>query len=613
MLARKWTFRSRPLAISPFLATIATAALMSPGCDGARRPIQVPPPTAPSAAPRATASALPAPAHADVSRTIDADDAEIAKAAQAYVDLIVETDPEEATQLGIHTRDAELTDRSAQAVERNLARKERMLTSLRDRFKKPRASMTAQTDLELLTHALAVEIRVARDRKPHARQPDVYFRPLDAIFAMMVRDYAPAAERANNVLARMEKLPTVLAAAKQNVKEPPKVFTQIGIERAAGAREFLDEQAKPLKKMLPGQSERIDAAIAKAKAAYVDYKQFLERDVMPRSKGDYAVGKEHFDFLLRENFFLDEDSDAVLARGKAIFAKTEQQMNELAKKIDPKATSWVPVVAKLKAHHPTADKLLDAYRFEVARVRKFLVDKDAIELPPGDELEVMATPAYLRSIIGSAAYDMPPPFDEGTKGIFFATPIDTSLPPAKQEEMLRENDHGDLVDTAVHEAYPGHHLQHSFARLHPSTIRKVLGSALFAEGWALYSEELLAELGYYTDEERMMQLEWTLVRAARVVLDVGLHVKKMTFDEAVKVLTEQVHLERPLALSEVKRYAEHPTQPLSYLTGREMIFKLRERYKKEQADRYTLKAFHEELLSHGTIPVGLIEKEMFSR
>jgi uncharacterized protein (DUF885 family) len=142
-------------------------------------------------------------------------------------------------------------------------------------------------------------------------------------------------------------------------------------------------------------------------------------------------------------------------------------------------------------------------------------------------------------------------------------------------------------------------------------VRKATGPAIFAEGWALYAEELMSELGMYTDEERLMQLEWTLVRAARIVIDVGLHTKGMTFDAAVAMLHDQVHLERELAMSEVKRYTETPTQPSSYLVGRQKILAIRERAKKEWGTSFTLKRFHDQLLGHGTIAPGLLESEMF--
>ena len=178
--------------------------------------------------------------------------------------------------------------------------------------------------------------------------------------------------------------------------------------------------------------------------------------------------------------------------------------------------------------------------------------------------------------------------------------------------MLLENAHAEQVNTVVHEAYPGHHVQLSFSRMHPSIVRKMNETNVFDEGWALYSEELMSELGYYTDEERLIQLEWTLVRAARVIIDVGLHTKGMTFEQAVAILTDKVHLERTLALNEVKRYTSDPTQPLAYVVGREKIFALREKWKARDPEHFSLKRFHEDILSHGTIVPALIAEEMFA-
>jgi uncharacterized protein (DUF885 family) len=384
----------------------------------------------------------------------------------------------------------------------------------------------------------------------------------------------------------------------------------VGIDRASSAKAFLEAQRPFLDKALPNERARVDAALKAAEASYDEYKTFLQKEVLPRSNGRFAAGRELFEHLLRHDYFVEESADELLAMGKKLYADTQAQMTELARRIEPKAKGWPEVVSRLKGNHPAAEDLLTSYRREVQRARDFLVKKDVVALPPGDDLEVIDTPPFMRSTV-SAAYDQPPPFDPVTKGFFFVTPVDRSLPKKRQEEMLRENDHGDLVDTAVHEAYPGHHLQLSFARRNPSLVRKSLDKAIFSEGWALYSEELMAELGYYTDEERLMQLEWTLVRAARVVIDIGLHVGEMTFEQAVKMLTDDVHLERQLALSEVKRYTLTPTQPLAYLVGRQMIFKLRERYRARDGAAFSLKKFHTDVLERGTVPPTLLAREIF--
>jgi uncharacterized protein (DUF885 family) len=569
-------------------------------------------PVTPSPPPRARPSAATVdPASRSSAPAPDADDAAVQKAGQAYLDLLVEISPETATSLGLHKRDAELDDRTIAGFDRATDREEAMLAALKERFQAPRLSPAGRTDLAMLLGALEVSVRQKRVQRPLQRQPDLYASPLNAIFLMTARDYAPAAERAKNVVARLEKIPRVLEAARANLLNPPRVWTEVGIDRAASARSFLEAQRPFLVASLPDDTSRIDAALRGAEAAYDDYRRLLQKEVLPRSNGRFAAGRELFTFLLQRDYFLEESPEELLAMGKRLVAETGAQMTEVARRIDPKAAGWPEVVGRLKANHPTAEGLLDAYRSEVQRARAYLQQRDAVEFPPGDDLEVIDTPPFLRSTV-TAAYDQPPPFDATTKGFFFVTPVDLSLSRKKQEEMLRENDHGDLVDTAVHEAYPGHHLQLSFARRNPSLVRKALDHAIFSEGWALYAEEVMAELGYYTDEERLLQLEWTLVRAARVVIDVGLHVADMSFDQAVKMLTDEVHLERQLALSEVKRYTLSPTQPLAYLTGRQMIFKLRERCQKRDGAAFSLKRFHSDVLSRATVPPSLMAREIFA-
>ena len=585
------------------LAILAPAIACAPAADGSH-------PTAPPPPPNALVDLPPKRAAPPPPQPADPDDAAVQKAGQEYLDLLVEIAPESATALGLHKNDAELDDRTIAGFDKAVDREEAMLKSLKERFRTPKLSPAGRTDLTMLIGALEVDIRTKRVQRPLQRQPDIYASPLNAIFFMTARDYAPAAERARNVVARLEKIPKVIEAAKANLLNPPRVWTEVGIDRASSAKSFLEAQRPFLIASLPGETARVEAALKVSEAAYEDYKKALQKEVLPRSNGRFSAGRELFGFLLRNDYFLEESPEDLLAMGKKLFTETNAQMAEVAKRIDPKAKGWPDVVARLKGHHPTADGLLDAYRTEVTRARAYLAQKDAVEFPPGDDLDVIDTPPFLRSTV-TAAYDQPPPFDATTKGFFFVTPVDKTLSKPKQEEMLRENDHGDLVDTAVHEAYPGHHLQLSFARRNPSLVRKALDHAIFSEGWALYSEELMAELGYYTDEERLMQLEWTLVRAARIVIDVGLHVSDMTFDQAVKMLTDEVHLERQLALSEVKRYTMSPTQPLAYLTGRQMIFKMRERYRQREGAKFSLKKFHTDVLIRATVPPSLMAREIF--
>ena len=611
ILPSPWTKRARSALVTAALgAALAACAAGSPA--PLSRATGAPP--APSAAP----ARPPAPIPEAPSRE-GPDDAVVASLGEEYLALLVETSPESATALGLHARDADLDPRDAPTFDADTARLGALLARVEAQTAEARASggarlrlgRAARTDLALLRGMLRTEL-LGRARRPLEREPQLYTSPMGAIFAMTAREYAPAPRRAADVVARLEKIPAVLAAARVNLGAPPAVWVQVTLERSERAKSFFEAQRPFLERHLPGELPRVRRALEGAARAYADYALFLKKTVLPRATGSFAAGAEHFTALLREGHFLRESPAELEAMGRGVLAETEAHMGEIAKRLDPHAKGWPEVVAKVKANHPKRDELLSAYRLEVARARDFLVKRDAVPFPEGDDLAVVDTPVFMRTTV-IAAYDRPPPFDgaASTKGFFFVTPVDASLPSARQEAMLRENDHGDIVDTAVHEAYPGHHLQLSFAAKHPSKVRKVHDAPIFSEGWALYSEELMAELGYYTDEERLMQLEWTLVRAARVVLDVGLHTAGMTFDQATAFLTDRVHLERPLAVSEVKRYSMSPTQPLAYLTGRQGILALRARAKARDGAAFSLKAFHRDLLTRGTLPPGLLAAEIF--
>lgn len=589
---------------APVLGVLALLSAGAAACEStAPAP---PPPQSPTVAPVTTAGPVAtAPAAAE-----NQDDPAVDAAEKAYLDFLVANSPEEATALGLHARDTELDDYTVPGAEARIKHEEEMLSSLKARFASAHLSLAKKIDLELLEHGLEVSIRVARDEEPLVRSPEGYAQPLETLFNMISRPYAPAPDRAHAVVARLEKLPLVYAAAKANLKNPPQIWTQTAIEAFREAPSFLTEVKAFLDSAHAVDPKRVEHAIGVARDAFVDYEKFLEHDLLARSKGDFAAGRPLFDFLLHDSYFIGEDADGVLALGERVFKETDEQMTALAKKIDPKAKDWAEVTKRLKSKHPTADDLIPAFKRQLDRARAFVQQKDIVTFPPDDDCVVMETPAFQRSTV-TAAYEGAPPFDTATsRGFFFVTPVDKWMTAKQKEELLRENYDAEQADTVVHETYPGHHLQISLSRRHPSLIRKAMGTSLFSEGWGLYVEELMNELGYYSDEERLVELDWTLVRAARVMIDVGLHTKGMTPEQAVALLTDKVHLEKTLAWSEVKRYTATPTQPLSYLIGREKIFALREEFKKKDPEHFTLKRFHDDFLSHGEMPQKLVAEEM---
>jgi uncharacterized protein (DUF885 family) len=274
---------------------------------------------------------------------------------------------------------------------------------------------------------------------------------------------------------------------------------------------------------------------------------------------------------------------------------------------------WFEIAETLRGNHPLAEKIKDWYVEESAKLKKFIVENKIADIPEGETISIIDTPPFLCSTIPYAAYMQPAPFEKAQTGHFYVTPIDPDLPPKEQDEQLEGHNRYKAVLTAIHEGYPGHHLQLVCANRVPSKVRRLFGDTVFVEGWALYCEEMMREKGYLTDPgSALFQLKDQLWRACRVVIDVGLHTGGMTFDQAVDMLVNVARLERVGATAEVKRYTESPTQPMSYTMGKLLIKELRDEYHKKMGPDYKLKDFHNKLLSYGSLPLKIIRDEMLS-
>ena len=403
----------------------------------------------------------------------------------------------------------------------------------------------------------AVDIRTKRVQRPLQRQPDVYVEPLNAIFLMTARDYAPAAERARNVVARLEKIPEVVEAAKANLLNPPRVWTEVG-DRSRGVREVVPRRSsvRSSSRRCPARRRASRPRSRSPSAAYEDYKKFLQKEVLPRSNGRFAAGRELFEFLLKNDYFLDEGADELLAMGKKLFAETERADDRGRQAHRPEGEGLARGRRRSSrriTRRPTSCSTRTATRSP--RARAFLVAEGRVAFPPGDDLEVIDTPPFLRSTV-TAAYDQPPPFDaQTTKGFFFVTPVDKTLSKAKQEEMLRENDsrrhrrhrrstRPTRATTSSSRSRAA--IRRSFARRSTRRSSPRAGRSTPRSSWRS-SATTTTRSASSSSSGRSFAPRASSSTSASTSAD-------MTFEQAVKMLTDEVHLERQLALSEVKRY-----------------------------------------------------------
>ncbi len=527
----------------------------------------------------------------------------------SYVSTLLADYPVLATFLGVHDHDAELGEFSLSAQEEKNGHLKELLSEL-EALSLDDASVDARIDAAALRASLRRSVFEHEELRTHEFKPiDYVGTALSGCNELILGDFAPLAERARSLLGRLEQIPGVLGAMRENIKQSPGVFATIGAEIARSGVGFVSAVVPGIAEEVPSlrtDLEKASDAAAEAFGGAADYLEGLAED----SGVPFHVGQENYEWLLREYHMLDMDSAELREFGRSMMAEIREEMDDVAREIDPGRTAH-DIMDELKCEHPPACGLRQHYASEMARAREFVLANDLVTVAEGEELEVIDTPVFLRTILPFAAYHPAGPFEKKQRGLFYVTPVDDSLSPEEQEKQLRGHSVHTIPIIALHEAYPGHHLQLVRANLGRRKVRKVLWNTVFIEGWALYCEEMMKDAGFYSSAKtRLGQLKETLWRAARVVVDVGLQLGEMTVEDAIEFMVSEVSLERINATAEVKRYTGNPTQPSSYLVGKLAILSIRERYEARAGASFDLKTFHDELLDIGSIQPALVEASM---
>ena len=505
-----------------------------------------------------------------------------------------ELDPDWATHVGIHDHDDRLTRFDDASWDARVLLAGQTVSAARERAVPGGRHGTSAdaADRAIFAGMLGAEVH---DYERHDARTDTPGLPLDAIAAvndLLVQNFAPPSRRAMLAVLRLQQVPDVVGDVRARLGRPPRLWTEMAIDETDDALAWLDGVPA-----MAGPTPGLADAIGLARAALAGYRDVLQREVLPRSDGSFAAGRAEFEWRLRNVDLLDLDADGVLALGQEQFEKTLGMLEETARAIDP-ARDWRALLAELMQQHPAAEALVDAYRSEVTRTQQFLIDHDIVRIPD-EELQIRETPTFLSTTMPFAAYDAPPPLDQSRLGTFYVTPDPAAHVMA------------DIAGTTWHEAYPGHHLQIVHAKENPSLVRRLSDSPLLTEGWAFYCEELASETGYYDDpRERLMQLAWRLQRAARVILDVSVHVFGMSYEAAVDFLVQRVGLARGTAETSVKACTQQPTYFSSYMLGMLEIVRLREACRARLGARFSLREFHERLLGCGSVPPALVEQAL---
>jgi len=548
------------------------------------------------------------PAGASSSKTHAAFD----KLVDEYFDFYFRSNPTAATQAGFHQYDHKLEDYSGSAVEAQIVG----LTKFKTQFSAIQASELPEEsrgDLEVLTSSIQASLLELQAIQMWRRDPDTYTSGVSySVFLIMRRNFAPLDQRLGSVIAREREIPKALEAARQNLSNPPRVYTEVALQQLPDTIDFFRKDVPQAFQAVKDPKLLADfkASNAGAVEALSEYQKFLRNDLLPASKGDFRLGAENFARKLQYDEMLDIPLDRLLEIGYADLHRNQQRLKEVAAQIDPHA-SLAEVLADLRKDHPPADRLMQTFRDTLGGLREFIQQKKIITLPSSDSPIVEETPPFARAL-STASMDTPGAYETKAKeAMFNVTLPEADWKPEKVEEWMQAFNRGTIVSTAIHEVYPGHYTQFLWLQAAPSKTRKVLYNASNAEGWAHYTEQMMLDEGYGKGDPklRLGQLLDALLRDARFIAGIQMHTGKMTLDQAQKFFVDEGYQVPPVAEEEAKRGTSDPTY-LYYTLGKLQILKLREDYRKLRGNEFTLQEFHDRFMRQGSVPMKIIRKSM---
>jgi uncharacterized protein (DUF885 family) len=520
--------------------------------------------------------------------------------------------PTDGTAAGLHQYDTKLEDRSAPAVARRIDELKKFQTRLQQL---QGASLTSDEaiDAEVLDGQMRAELLDLVDIGNWHKNPMGYIStPGTAVDSLMKRDFAAPAERLRLVNARLKAIPALLTALRANMKDPPKEFTDLAITMAQGAVGFFkDGVVKWAKEAAAGDAalaRDFEAANGPAVKALEGALSWLKEELLPRSKGSYAIGTDNFMRQLRYEELLDIPLDRLLAIGEANLRRDQEAFIATAKKIDP-TKSPTDVLLALAADHPTEDDLIPSVRRTLEKTRRFVVDHRIVTIPSEVRPIVAETPPYARD--GSfASMDTPGPYEaRATEAFYYVTPTEKEWSQRHKDEHLRLFNRPSTEIITIHEAFPGHYIQFLYAKQFPTKTRKLYFCGTNVEGWAHYCEQMLVDQGFGAGDlkVRLAQLSEALWRDCRFVVGIKLHTQGMSVEEGTAYFMKEGFQERSPSFAEARRGTYNPTY-LYYTLGKLQIYKLRDDYRQARGKDYSLEKFHNEFVRQGGIPIKLIRR-----
>jgi uncharacterized protein (DUF885 family) len=549
-------------------------------------------------------------------------DDEFEKIAKDYCEGYLASHPELATELGDHRFDGALSDYSAEARTRMLANAKQVREVLKKFDDYKQLTGPNQVDVRILRDEIDGEIFSLEELRQAEWNPLVYNQSLaNSLYLLVARDFDSADKRIQNLRQRMDAIPTVIKQAEANLQHPPKVHVETAIDQVQGAINLVRNGLDPLLNQGPQLKTDVAPVQERTAKALEDYKKWLQDDLLKRADGDFRIGAEKFRKKLRFALASDLSMEEVLKRARAGLAQTQNDIYQTAlplyKKYFPKADAktladkpkvTAAVLNKLAERHQD-DNTVVGYAQKVVKEATDFVKQHNLVALPSVPLDVVAMPEFKRGV--AIAYcDSSGPLEKNGKTFFAISPTPKDWPKEKKESFFRENNNYFIRDLTVHEAMPGHYLQlaHSNEFKAPTLVRAIFQSGTFVEGWAVYTEQMMAEQGYGGPEVKMQQLKMRLRAIANAILDQSIHAGNMTEQQAMNLMTKEAFQEQGEATLKWKRARLTSSQLSTYFVGVSEHLDLREVAKKKSGKDFDLKKYNDQVISYGSPPVKYVRE-----
>ncbi len=558
---------------------------------------------------------------------IAAADSQFETLANKFINELLEQSPEWATQLGNHAYDNRLSDYSQRGVQKNREFAGSYLKQL-NQIDFAKLSKVNNVDARIMRENLEYDIFQLETLREWEWNP-LSYNVGSALDFLVSRDFAPLKERLTNLKGRLEAIPAVVAAAKANLKNPPRIYTETAIQQNNGIIGLIRDDLQQFVDLEPEMKTALQPARDGAIAALEDYGKWLQTDLLPRSNGDFRLGDAKYRQKLKFALSSDLSKEELLKRALSDLKETQNAMFKVArplynqyfpdkKLVEVEKDNYSPaqrmaaikaVLNKLAESRPTNETIVPLAKTDLQTTTDFVRQNDLVTVPT-EPVKVVVMPEYAR---GSAvAYcDSSGPFEKNNSTLFTISPTPTDWSAERAASFFREYNNYMVQDLTIHEAMPGHYLQlmHANKFKAPTMIRAIFTSGSFIEGWAVYGEQLMAEKGYGGAETHMQQLKMRLRVIINSIIDQKIHTAGMTEKEAIDFVMTEGFQEEGEAAGKWKRAQLSSTQLSTYYVGVTEVNDIRRAYEAKNKGRIDLKTMHDEMLSYGS-PAAKYVKEM---